>query len=75
MTRQKLGNPLIIPYQEINGNYNKRWKRNSTTPIIPYQEINGNYNVSNFKAAAVLIIPYQEINGNYNLYKNGERRV
>ena len=35
---------IIIPYQEINGNYNNSSRVISSCTIIPYQEINGNYN-------------------------------
>ena len=34
----------IIPYQEINGNYNIYSRDIKPFKIIPYQEINGNYN-------------------------------
>ena len=36
--------PFIIPYQEINGNYNRGRAGGGGSGIIPYQEINGNYN-------------------------------
>ena len=56
----------IIPYQEINGNYNYQTKKLPQVFIIPYQEINGNYNGSVVISRLPIIIPYQEINGNYN---------
>ena len=56
----------IIPYQEINGNYNKISHIYGMSFIIPYQEINGNYNISAHPWRLCHIIPYQEINGNYN---------
>ncbi len=56
----------IIPYQEINGNYNLPVFLSTLCNIIPYQEINGNYNITPEQMEDILIIPYQEINGNYN---------
>ena len=56
----------IIPYQEINGNYNSEKKPIPLRFIIPYQEINGNYNAAAWIPTGSRIIPYQEINGNYN---------
>ncbi len=56
----------IIPYQEINGNYNSWEACTPCAAIIPYQEINGNYNLLVISRVARPIIPYQEINGNYN---------
>ncbi len=56
----------IIPYQEINGNYNFQLQNLMKEKIIPYQEINGNYNSTSMYLHIPAIIPYQEINGNYN---------
>ena len=36
---------LIIPYQEIIGNYSRRPRLQTERGIIPYQEIIGNYSV------------------------------
>ena len=36
-------NKLIIPYQELLGNYDLGEERQPFTPIIPYQELLGNY--------------------------------
>ena len=35
---------LIIPYQELLGNYNSVGLQMKTVIIIPYQELLGNYN-------------------------------
>ena len=35
---------LIIPYQELLGNYNCRIRFDMYSTIIPYQELLGNYN-------------------------------
>ena len=35
---------LVIPYQEIIGNYNDNDLYNVELEVIPYQEIIGNYN-------------------------------
>ena len=35
---------VIIPYQELLGNYNDEWRRSNGDRIIPYQELLGNYN-------------------------------
>ncbi len=35
---------MIIPHQEINGNYNSPVNFLPPELIIPHQEINGNYN-------------------------------
>ena len=37
---------VIIPYQELPGNYNARSIVSCWIPIIPYQELPGNYNLS-----------------------------
>ena len=44
---------MIIPYQEINGNYNQANSERSYAGIIPYQEINGNYNRKDFLVAGL----------------------
>ena len=36
---------MIIPYQEIIGNYSKMDAQEKAKEIIPYQEIIGNYSV------------------------------
>ena len=36
---------MIIPYQELLGNYNKQLADLAKSKIIPYQELLGNYNV------------------------------
>ena len=44
---------LIIPYQELLGNYDESWPDNQMRKIIPYQELLGNYDseaVPNAKA-------------------------
>ena len=33
----------IIPYQELLGNYDRKWILQCTVSIIPYQELLGNY--------------------------------
>ena len=35
---------LIIPYQELSGNYNCFYFLPNSSRIIPYQELSGNYN-------------------------------
>ncbi len=35
---------IIIPYQELSGNYNNETKVDIEENIIPYQELSGNYN-------------------------------
>ena len=57
---------LIIPYQEIIGNYSKVLIQYHAQEIIPYQEIIGNYSSLACPRHAQMIIPYQEIIGNYS---------
>ena len=59
---------VIIPYQELLGNYNDEWRRSNGDRIIPYQELLGNYNVEIEDSSEREIIPYQELLGNYNLF-------
>ena len=59
---------LIIPYQEIIGNYSAQWTVESRKSIIPYQEIIGNYNHFLRILDLKFIIPYQEIIGNYSFW-------
>ena len=58
---------MIIPYQELLGNYNRRLVDVYGGTIIPYQELLGNYNLDCFDRYNNGIIPYQELLGNYNL--------
>ena len=58
---------LIIPYQELPGNYNVLSLKANILFIIPYQELPGNYNEALQQAAQHVIIPYQELPGNYNV--------
>ena len=57
---------LIIPYQELSGNYNSWAGPPVDVQIIPYQELSGNYNFSSSGRSRSTIIPYQELSGNYN---------
>ncbi len=71
-----MSNPdsLIIPYQEIIGNYSTVYDSMSNVPIIPYQEIIGNYSSASSSQDSLPIIPYQEIIGNYSwlgLFRTG----
>ena len=59
---------LIIPYQEIIGNYSAQWTVESRKSIIPYQEIIGNYSLRTDAFSLPPIIPYQEIIGNYSFW-------
>ena len=52
---------LIIPYQELSGNYNYCCAMLSISAIIPYQELSGNYNNVDDKGFHELIRPYQEL--------------
>ena len=58
---------LIIPYQEIIGNYSLKGVLWIYTKIIPYQEIIGNYSRNMHHLYKFQIIPYQEIIGNYSM--------
>ena len=57
---------LIIPYQELPGNYNIDADTVQDHIIIPYQELPGNYNLLLLTSLTSFIIPYQELPGNYN---------
>ena len=57
---------MIIPYQEIIGNYSEKRCLFCGHTIIPYQEIIGNYSDSGHDWIEDVIIPYQEIIGNYS---------
>ena len=57
---------LIIPYQEIIGNYSIIKVYQFIYIIIPYQEIIGNYSLLSVGSLRNSIIPYQEITGNYS---------
>ena len=65
---------VIIPYQELLGNYNRLRKVSFKGLIIPYQELLGNYNSTPHVPFFMAIIPYQELLGNYNLRGTGWRR-
>ena len=58
---------LIIPYQELLGNYDHLDRKHTKGKIIPYQELLGNYDSSASALIARLIIPYQELLGNYDV--------
>ena len=57
---------IIIPYQELSGNYNYSRRYHWRYRIIPYQELSGNYNTAQSGKTDSFIIPYQELSGNYN---------
>ena len=57
---------VIIPYQELLGNYNTIYNFVRIVSIIPYQELLGNYNQLCLLQRTHIIIPYQELLGNYN---------
>ena len=57
---------IIIPYQEIIGNYSTETGKVIQRIIIPYQEIIGNYSCKTLLPIKPYIIPYQEIIGNYS---------
>ena len=50
MTEQQYGHfdRMIIPYQELLGNYDRGDAGHDPRPIIPYQELLGNYDSSCF---------------------------
>lgn len=58
---------LIIPYQELPGNYNRCDTAVNNGMIIPYQELPENYNMDRSAPLPAAIIPYQELPGNYNM--------
>ena len=57
---------LIIPYQELLGNYDCFGVVQHSLHIIPYQELLGNYDLIKSKGYNKKIIPYQELLGNYD---------
>ena len=57
---------LIIPYQELLGNYDPCAASGVANPIIPYQELLGNYDPGRVLVQRAVIIPYQELLGNYD---------
>ena len=57
---------VIIPYQELLGNYDLGTPDTWTEPIIPYQELLGNYDPHTLHQPLHSIIPYQELLGNYD---------
>ena len=46
MRRKQVQLDIIIPYQELPGNYNNRELDGKPPMIIPYQKLPGNYNFS-----------------------------
>ena len=58
--------PVIIPYQELLGNYDLVPQVDYGSGIIPYQELLGNYDLLSAAACSTSIIPYQELLGNYD---------
>ena len=57
---------VIIPYQELLGNYDRQLYVCPEHHIIPYQELLGNYDLARSVTADIVIIPYQELLGNYD---------
>ena len=66
--KQELSLILIIPYQELLGNYDCICLDAVSGFIIPYQELLGNYDCVQSPVWARLIIPYQELLGNYDVF-------
>ena len=66
---------LIIPYQELLGNYDAGRQRRAAAAIIPYQELLGNYDCPGQRPSAYSIIPYQELLGNYDQHHSADERV
>ena len=62
---------IIIPYQELLGNYDAEEIDDVIEFIIPYQELLGNYDCILIAVSSVMIIPYQELLGNYDEPCNG----
>ena len=60
------GMALIIPYQELLGNYDAFEEPAAHLLIIPYQELLGNYDRFPVLIGKPEIIPYQELLGNYD---------
>ena len=52
-------NPVIIPYQELLGNYDGQQINLYFNSIIPYQELLGNYDFQIIDNTLRCIIPYQ----------------
>ncbi len=46
LAHQSGSSSIIIPYQELLGNYNRHLRCTHFQPIIPYQELLGNYNAA-----------------------------
>ena len=59
---------LIIPYQELLGNYDINAVDRGAAHIIPYQELLGNYDLNRWRSFVKSIIPYQELLGNYDCH-------
>ena len=59
--------PVIIPYQELLGNYDYIYCNSLHIFIIPYQELLGNYDDKSSILIITYIIPYQELLGNYDI--------
>ena len=57
---------IIIPYQELLGNYDHLPGQFQRVDIIPYQELLGNYDLTPEMDEELSIIPYQELLGNYD---------
>ena len=57
---------MIIPYQELLGNYDVSGVFIVVNLIIPYQELLGNYDYVLRYMLSLEIIPYQELLGNYD---------
>ena len=73
---EKLGQVVvaaIIPYQELLGNYDQRYKPYRGDLIIPYQELLGNYDTTPTAQSCTSIIPYQELLGNYDCWTSRNR--
>ena len=69
------GQPGIIPYQELLGNYDHIVQINSNLSIIPYQELLGNYDRDTLNTVLPVIIPYQELLGNYDPFRVSQQLV
>ena len=68
MTEQQYGHfdRMIIPYQELLGNYDWFWGTGWLAAIIPYQELLGNYDIPHPPHKPDVIIPYQELLVNHS---------
>ena len=58
---------LVLPYQEMRGNYNEKLGEYHRPSVLPYQEMRGNYNTVRRSPCNTRVLPYQEMRGNYNL--------